>query len=459
MQTSSRKLLVVLIVLITLGYAIYRSSGMMHLGDFSGAKLWIAIRNADPLLLILSLVAIYSCYALRSLRWKAFQRNLGPSRFGPIYAMTLAGFSAIFLLGRAGEPVRPLLLARKEKLPIADLFGIYALERLFDLGSTAVIAAVGLLLFQSRDHASETAGKLETAARTTGSLLFAGVVGAIAFLLYLRLHGSALLERRLQGWVVAHGWRGKIAGIALGFSRGVQAIRSWSDLALSTFYSAVHWFLVLLVYLWVSHSFGGTLTILSLGDAMLVMAFTLVGSAVQLPGVGGARKSSRGRKPRPARRLSPVKCPFCANVDDKVIDSREGRVGDTIRRRRECLKCGRRFTTYERIDEIPYMVIKKDGRRERFERQKILQGLLKACEKRPVPTPKLEAIVDEIESVVQESTERELTTTEIGEMIMRGLKKLDKVAYVRFASVYMDFKDVQEFMSELKNLLKDRVKK
>ncbi len=154
-----------------------------------------------------------------------------------------------------------------------------------------------------------------------------------------------------------------------------------------------------------------------------------------------------------------MKCPFCANIDDKVIDSREGRAGDTIRRRRECLKCARRFTTYERIDEIPYMVIKKDGRRERFERQKILQGLLKACEKRPVPTPKLEAIVDEIEGVVQEATERELTTTEIGELIMRGLKKLDKVAYVRFASVYMDFKDVQEFMSELKNLLKDRAKK
>jgi len=154
-----------------------------------------------------------------------------------------------------------------------------------------------------------------------------------------------------------------------------------------------------------------------------------------------------------------VKCPFCAHVDDKVIDSREGRQGDTIRRRRECLKCGRRFTTYERIDEIPYMVIKKDGRRERFERQKILQGLLKACEKRPVATPKLEAIVDEIEGVVQEATERELTTSEIGEMIMLRLKKLDKVAYVRFASVYMDFKDVQEFMSELKNLLKDRAKK
>jgi transcriptional repressor NrdR len=154
-----------------------------------------------------------------------------------------------------------------------------------------------------------------------------------------------------------------------------------------------------------------------------------------------------------------VKCPFCAHLDDKVIDSREGRVGDLIRRRRECLKCGRRFTTYERIDEIPYMVIKKDGRRERFERQKILQGLLKACEKRPVPTAKLEAIVDDVERVVHEATERELTTKEIGEMIMQRLRKLDKVAYVRFASVYMDFKDVKEFMSELKGLLKERTKK
>lgn len=154
-----------------------------------------------------------------------------------------------------------------------------------------------------------------------------------------------------------------------------------------------------------------------------------------------------------------MKCPFCAHVDDKVIDSREGRTGDTIRRRRECLKCGRRFTTYERIDEIPYMVIKKDGRRERFERQKILQGLLKACEKRPVPTAKLEAIVDDIERVVHDATERELTTTEIGGMIMNRLKKLDKVAYVRFASVYMDFKDVKEFMGELKGLLKERTRK
>lgn len=154
-----------------------------------------------------------------------------------------------------------------------------------------------------------------------------------------------------------------------------------------------------------------------------------------------------------------MKCPFCSHLDDKVIDSREARTGDLIRRRRECLKCGRRFTTYERIDEIPYMVIKKDGRREKFERQKILQGLLKACEKRPVPVGKLETIVDQAEGFVSESLDRERTTTEIGELLMAQLKKLDKVAYVRFASVYSDFKDVKEFMDELKGLLKDRAKR
>ncbi|MGH9574690.1 MAG: transcriptional regulator NrdR [Candidatus Acidiferrales bacterium] len=154
-----------------------------------------------------------------------------------------------------------------------------------------------------------------------------------------------------------------------------------------------------------------------------------------------------------------MKCPFCQHLEDKVVDSREARTGDLVRRRRECLKCGRRFTTYERIDEIPYMVIKKDGRREKFDRQKILQGLLKACEKRPVPVGKLESIVDEAEAFVSETTERERTTTEIGELLMNRLKKLDKVAYVRFASVYLDFKDVKEFMDELKGLLKDRAKK
>jgi transcriptional repressor NrdR len=153
-----------------------------------------------------------------------------------------------------------------------------------------------------------------------------------------------------------------------------------------------------------------------------------------------------------------VRCPFCGHIEDKVVDSREAKVGDTIRRRRQCEKCHRRFTTYERIDEIPYMVVKKDGRREKFDRQKILTGLLKACEKRPVPMGKLEALVNEIEAHVAESPDRERPASELGELVMARLKKLDKVAYVRFASVYLDFKDVREFMDELKDLLKAKGK-
>ncbi|HXZ26886.1 MAG TPA: transcriptional regulator NrdR [Terriglobales bacterium] len=148
-----------------------------------------------------------------------------------------------------------------------------------------------------------------------------------------------------------------------------------------------------------------------------------------------------------------MKCPFCGFINDKVVDSRESKEADSIRRRRECLKCRKRFTTYERIDEIPYMVVKKDGRREKFDRQKVLNGLLRACEKRPVAIGKLEQIVNEAEAFVIDSPERERTTAEIGELIMNRLKKHDKVAYVRFASVYLDFKDVKEFMAELKDLL------
>jgi len=151
-----------------------------------------------------------------------------------------------------------------------------------------------------------------------------------------------------------------------------------------------------------------------------------------------------------------MKCPFCGHLQDKVVDSRESKEGDAIRRRRQCLECKRRFTSYERIDEIPYMVVKKDGRRERFDRQKVLTGVLKACEKRPVSMVQLENIADKAEVQVQDSSEREVTTTKLGELIMNELKNLDKVAYVRFASVYLDFKDVQEFMSELKDLLKTR---
>jgi transcriptional repressor NrdR len=151
-----------------------------------------------------------------------------------------------------------------------------------------------------------------------------------------------------------------------------------------------------------------------------------------------------------------MRCPFCSHLEDRVVDSRESREGDSIRRRRECLKCERRFTSYERIDEIPYMVVKKDGRREPFSRDKAMSGLLRACEKRPIPTAKLDAIINAVESYVQSSPERERHTSKIGEMIMRRLKDLDKVAYVRFASVYLEFQDVTEFMHELKGLVRAR---
>jgi transcriptional repressor NrdR len=148
-----------------------------------------------------------------------------------------------------------------------------------------------------------------------------------------------------------------------------------------------------------------------------------------------------------------MKCPYCGFAQDRVVDSRESKEADSIRRRRECEGCNKRFTTYERIDEIPYMVVKKDGRREKFDRQKVLSGLLHACEKRPVSAGKLEQIVDETEAYVVDSPERERTTNEVGELIMTRLKDIDTVAYIRFASVYRDFKDVREFKAELEELL------
>ncbi len=154
-----------------------------------------------------------------------------------------------------------------------------------------------------------------------------------------------------------------------------------------------------------------------------------------------------------------MKCPYCGFGQDRVVDSRESKEGDSIRRRRACERCNRRFTTYERIDKIPYMVVKKDGRRERFDRQKILSGLLRACEKRPVPSTQLEAIVDAAEAYLADAPERERTTAEIGELIMERLKGLDTVAYIRFASVYRDFKDVREFKEELEGLLGGKGKK
>jgi uncharacterized protein (TIRG00374 family) len=293
MSFKSRKWWLLALGALVVAFLLYRSRGMLHLSQFSGAKLWDAIRGANYLYLLLAIVTIYACYAIRALRWQKFQAHVGQARFWNIYSMNLAGFSALFLLGRAAEPLRPLLISRKDKIPLADTFGIYALERILDASCTAVLAAIGLLVFESSGHAtSEGAGSaFEKAARTAGTAFSIGAVVAISGLVYLRLHGSAVLERRMESWLAARGWRASVARILLGFSRGVQTIRTWSDVIAAVLLSLFHWFLVVLCYFLVIRSFGGRLGTLSFTDAMLVLVFTMVGSAVQLPGVGGGAQA------------------------------------------------------------------------------------------------------------------------------------------------------------------------
>ena len=148
-----------------------------------------------------------------------------------------------------------------------------------------------------------------------------------------------------------------------------------------------------------------------------------------------------------------MKCPFCGANEDKVIDSREASDAGAIRRRRECIKCQRRFTTYERLEESPLLVVKRDGRREPFDRKKVMSGVLKACEKRPIPMEKMESLVDQVEREINQEFEKEVSSIEIGERVMKHLSALDEVAYVRFASVYRSFKDINQFMKELRDLL------
>lgn len=158
-------------------------------------------------------------------------------------------------------------------------------------------------------------------------------------------------------------------------------------------------------------------------------------------------------QPEKVRAGKRMRCPECNNIEDKVVETRESREGDYIRRRRECLTCGKRFTTYEKLEKIPLMVVKKDGRREQFDIDKVRKGLYRAVEKRPVSSKQIEQITLQVEEMVS-TTEKEIPTRRIGEFIMEKLKELDKVAYVRFASVYLDFRSLEEFLSELHNLLK-----
>jgi len=283
--------------------------------------------------------------------------------------------------------------------------------------------------------------------------------------------------------------------------QGVESTRSDAALLPIFVYSVPEGVLIAACYWCVVQASAGIVS-LTFVDVLILMGFVPFRGVVQIPGTGGgrqvaaaleltelfgtrlgtgdvvrcvlldnyicsccARRFGAGTKneaglAQPAATEpggGEMKCPFCNYSQDKVVDSRESKEGDAIRRRRECLSCERRFTTYERIDEVPYMVIKKDGRREKFDRQKVLGGLLKACEKRPVGMARLSEVVNQVESKVSDSPDREISTIEIGEFLMDSLRDMDKIAYVRFASVYRDFQDEQAFFNELKNLMRHKL--
>ncbi len=288
MRPSARKSLFAILAVVVLGSLIYASRDAIHLEGFSWDKLASSVRHADVSLLLLALLGIHVCLALRSFRWLRFSRYLDRATYSNIYVSTVIGFSALFLLGRAAEPVRPLLISRKEGIPVSSEFGIYVLERMFDMGSTVVIAAVALLAVP-RVATAGAGSSLLNAARNTGIVLLAGLTLGVAFLVYFRLHGAARLERRIDAWRASGvtGWRQRVAGLVAGFSQGLQAIRNVGDFLVAVACSAAHWMLIAGAYFLVARSFGGRLAELRLSDALLVLAFTMAGSTIQLPGVGG----------------------------------------------------------------------------------------------------------------------------------------------------------------------------
>lgn len=292
MLRNSRRYLFLLLALLALAFLLYKFRNAISLEGFRWSMVGASLRQAHLSLLLLSLIAIYACYALRALRWVRFCRPLGEAHFGTVYSATLMGFACMFLLGRAGEPVRPILIARKDSLSISQMFGIYVIERVFDMAATAVIAIVALLAFQRAEFAGQEGGLVLESARSAGAVLIAGLAAAIVFLVYFRYHGAVWLSKKLSDSKWHHGWRSRVVELLQGFSEGLQGIRTWGDLAAASGYTAAHWVLVVVVYCWVIRAFPGSLSSLSLSGIVLVVAFTLVGSAAQLPVAGGGSQAA-----------------------------------------------------------------------------------------------------------------------------------------------------------------------
>jgi uncharacterized protein (TIRG00374 family) len=290
MRATLRRAIIALIILAALIGLAYQSRHKIHITDFTWRKFIDTVSQANIWLLLLAFVAIYGCYAIRALRWQRFCRYLGNTTFMNTFAGTLMGFSAIFVLGRAGEPVRPLLLARKDRLPVASMFGIYFLERFCDFAAAAALACLSLLVFPNRlSDAGADMNYVRGYARHGAWLLLAGLIGLTAVLVYYRVHGAAAVDRGLERWRSGGGMKMRIASAISGISEGLQAIRTPSDLWATIGYTAAHWVLAVLIYMWIAQSFGSAFvhSDMNFWGAMLLLAVTLVGSVLQLPGIGG----------------------------------------------------------------------------------------------------------------------------------------------------------------------------
>jgi glycosyltransferase 2 family protein len=292
---KSRRYLLLVVALAAFGYFAYKFRNAITLEGFRWGMVAASLRHSRVSFLLLGVAVIYVCFAIRALRWMRFCRWLGPTRFWSVYSATLMGFSCIFLLGRAGEPIRPVLIARKDSLSIPGMFGVYVLERISDGAAMLVLAGCALLVLQHGSVAGLAGRSVDRVsgvsiveiARSTGVLLLAGLVTVIGLLVYFRYHGAGWLAKKLHDVKWRQGWRGKIVLLLEGFVEGLQGVRTWDDLGALAGYTAIHWALIAVVYELVTRAFGGRLAQLSFGAVILVLAFTLVGSAVQLPGVGG----------------------------------------------------------------------------------------------------------------------------------------------------------------------------
>jgi|SRR5579862_292655 uncharacterized protein (TIRG00374 family) len=289
MRGRLRRILLALVILAGVVALAYQSRHKIHLADFTWSKFIETVGQANIWLLLLSFAALYGCYAIRAVRWQRFCRYLGSPTFLNTYSGTLMGFAAIFVLGRAGEPVRPLLLARKDRLPVAGMFGIFFLERFCDFAAAAVLACLSLLVFPNR--LSDAGADMDWVghARHGAWLLLGALVGLTGVLVYYRVHGAAAVDKGLERWRSSGGMRMRLASAITGISEGLQAIRTMSDLWAAIGYTAVHWVLVVLIYMWVSQAFSGAFlhSDMNFWGAMLLLAVTLVGSVLQLPGIGG----------------------------------------------------------------------------------------------------------------------------------------------------------------------------